>query len=41
MNEMCDLSGEYNVKIGNSVSFRDLIRLEVEDESLTNLFIQM
>lgn len=31
MDEMCDLSGEYNVKVGNSVSYRDLIRLEVED----------
>lgn len=31
MNEMSDLSGEYNVLVGNSVSFRDIIRLEVED----------
>lgn len=37
MNEMCDLSGEYNVKIGNSVSFRDMIRLEVEDEEFNDL----
>lgn len=37
MNEMCDLSGEYNVKIGNSVSFRDLIRLEVEDDEFNQL----
>lgn len=37
MNEMCDLSGEYNVKMGNSVSFRDMIRLEVEDEEFDKL----
>lgn len=31
MNEMCDVSGEMNPRAGNSVSYRDLIRLEVED----------
>lgn len=37
MNEMSDVSGEYNVYAGNSVSFRDLIRLEVEDEEFEKL----
>lgn len=38
MNELCDISGEYNVKVGNSVSYRDLIRLEVEDSEAEKLF---
>ena len=38
MNEMCDVSGEYNVKVGNSISYRDFIRLEVEDEEVNKLF---
>ena len=37
MNEMSDLSGEYNVLVGNSVSFRDLIRLEVEDPEFNEI----
>lgn len=38
MNEMCDLSGDYNVKVGYSVSFRDFVRMEVEDEKAAGLF---
>lgn len=37
LNEMSDLSGEYNVRVGNSVSYRDLIRLEVEDPEFEKL----
>lgn len=37
MNEMCDISGESNPRIGNSVSYRDLIRLEVEDPEFDKL----
>ena len=43
MNEMCDLSGRYNVKVGNSVSYLDLIKLENDDpefEKLTHTKIQ-
>ena len=43
MNEMCDLSGRYNVKVGNSVSYLDLIKLENNDpefEKLTHTKIQ-
>lgn len=38
MNEMCDLSGEYDVKVGNSISYRDFLRLEVEDPEAEELF---
>lgn len=38
MNEMCDLSGSYNVKVGNSISYRDFLRMEVEDPEAEKLF---
>lgn len=38
MNEMCDLSGEYNVNVGNSISYRDFLRMEVEDPEAERLF---
>jgi len=37
MNEMSDVSGEINPRAGNSVSYRDLIRLEVEDPEFNAL----
>lgn len=38
MNEMCDLSGQYNVNVGSSISYRDFIRMEVEDPEAEKLF---
>ena len=38
MNEMCDLSGEFNVKVGRTVSYRDFLRMEVEDPEAEKLF---
>lgn len=38
MNEMCDLSGSYNVKVGNSISYRDFLRMEIEDPEAERLF---
>lgn len=38
MNEMCDLSGSYNVKVGNSISYRDFLRMEIEDPEAEKLF---
>ena len=38
MNEMCDVSGKYNVLAGNSISYRDFIRLEVEDPEADKMF---
>lgn len=38
MNEMCDLSGSYNVKVGNSISYRDFLRMEIEDLEAEKLF---
>lgn len=36
--EMCDLSGEYNIFSGNSISYRDFVRLECEDNEAYELF---
>ena len=38
MDEMCDLSGQYNVNVGNSISYRDFIKLDCEDKDAYNLF---
>lgn len=38
LNESADLSGKTNVLEGNSISYRDFIRMEVEDEEANNLF---
>ena len=38
MNEMSDVSGKYNVLRGNSISFRDFVKLEVEDEEARDIF---
>lgn len=38
MNEMTDLSGNYNATVGNSVSYRDFLRMEIEDPEAEKLF---
>jgi hypothetical protein len=40
INEMSDISGELNVLAGNSVSFYDFVRLNVENEEAKKLFNQ-
>ena len=37
-NEMCDRSSEYNPKVGNSISYRDFVRLLCEDSEAYELF---
>lgn len=36
--ELCDLSGQYNVNVGNTLSYRDFIRMETEDPEAAKLF---
>ena len=38
MDELCDLSGEYNVKVGNSLSYGNFIKLEANDKKTYDLF---
>lgn len=38
MNEMSDVSGVYNILRGNSISFRDFVRLEVEEDDAKSIF---